>query len=695
MVSGGSIFWKKNPFLRLFWPTASGVITGWYAGFPVTAWWITALLSLSGLTAFFFIPFFKRFRFFFLNIFLVSTLFMSFGALLVWKQDIRHDPLWLERQDGDYGPLVVSLDEPLVEKTKSYKAVASAAYLLRNKMKHPVRGSVILYFKKDSTAGRLTQGSRVLLNKRPEPIRNAGNPGGFDYKRYCLFQGITHQVYLTPGEFEILPGKNETALKTFLFAAREKVLHILRTHIRGEKETGLAEALLIGYKNDLDQALVQSYTNTGVVHIIAISGLHLGLIYWILVWLLAPLKRTGFLKWLRPLLIIAGLWLFSLLAGAQPSVLRSALMFSCIVAAECMGRRTSIFNTLAASAFIQVLINPFILWDIGFQLSYAAVTSIVIFMRPVYNLFYVKNRMLDFVWKLNAVTISAQLLTTPLAVYHFHQFPTWFLLSNLLAVPLSSLVLLGEIVLCIIHFIPFAAPVAGECITALIRLMNAGVGNVEALPFSVWDGMQINGAQVILFFLLITLLARWLTDRRVLFLKAGLCVLLLMIGFRSYSFIRSGLQQKIIVYNVPKKSAIDFIMGRTYVFKGDRELQADGFARNFHLKPSRVYHRTGPSAVSLPDHNGMIGYAGKRILWLDKPLTIEATDTLPPIDLLIIAKNQRADIIKLATVTRIRQVVFDGSVPAWRSGPAKKVCDSLGIAWHDVADSGAFVMNLR
>ena len=213
----------------------------------------------------------------------------------------------------------------------------------------------------------------------------------------------------------MLSGKNTKPLQLWLISSSKKLVQLLRKYIPGEKEKGLAEALLIGYKNDLDKELVQSYSNTGVVHIIAISGLHLGIIYWLLELLFQPLLKKRKTKWLRPLLIISGLWTFSLLAGAQPSVLRSALMFSMIVIGESLGRKNTAFNSLACSALILLLINPYWLWDLGFQLSYAAVASILIFMRPVYNLLYFPNKLIDFIWKMNAVTLAAQILTISIA----------------------------------------------------------------------------------------------------------------------------------------------------------------------------------------------------------------------------------------------------------------------------------------
>ena len=221
---------------------------------------------------------------------------------------------------------------------------------------------------------------------------------------------------------------------------------------------------------------------------------------------------------LRPIFILTGLWLFSLLAGAQPSVLRSAFMFTCIVLGDSFARKSSIYNTLALSALLLLCINPYWLWDVGFQLSYAAVLSIVIFMQPIYHWFYIKNKTLDFIWKLNAVTIAAQILTVPIGIYHFHQFPLNFLLTNFLAVPLSSFILLDEILLCIISFIPSLAAIIGKFISWLIWIMNSYIERIEMLPFSLWDGLQISILQAILLLIAAASMGFWLMEKN----KAGL-----------------------------------------------------------------------------------------------------------------------------------------------------------------------------
>ena len=675
----------------------AGIILQWHLQADVQVWLIVMIVSLVAVAGFFFIPFFNRFKFIFVSGVAVTSLLLSIGALLAWHKDIRNNQGWLGNTYTEKDALVVTLDEPPVEKTKSLKANATVRYLLHDSKSIPVTGKIIVYFKKDTSQLQLSYGSKIIFKKSLQEIKNSGNPGGFDYKRYALFQGITHQVFLKQDEFEVLDGKNEDWFKKFIYRSRERVLNILRKNIPGDKELGLAEALLIGYKDDLDQKLVQSYTNTGVVHIIAISGLHLGLIYWLLALLLKPLKNRKKVKWLRPVLIITGLWLFSILAGAQPSILRSALMFTCIVLGESLSKKTSIYNTMAVSAFILLCINPYWLWDVGFQLSYAAVLSIIIFMRPIHNWFYIKNKALDFIWKLNAVTLAAQILTVPLSIYHFHQFPNYFILTNFVAVPLSSMILLGEIFLCAIAWMPAVASVAGKLLSWMIWLMNTWIERIESLYFSLWDGLQISILQAILLIVFAAGASYWLMEKVKRGLAIGLVGLLGFVVLRSYSFIQTDRQQKIIVYNVPQRRAVDFIDGRNYFFVGDSDLLADDFVRNFHLKPSRILFRITPSdsLKNFWQSDNYIRYNNKNILLLDSSISFQPTDNKPVIDLLVISKNPKVYIAKLAAAMSIKQVVFDGSVPPWKTTYWKKDCDSLHILYHDVTTKGAFVMSLR
>lgn len=696
-MAAGLPIWRKMPFLRILIALIAGIIIQWQVQVPLNFLWGALIFSGLLLLSLFFLPFFERYKLSFLGGTAISLLFMTTGALLTWFNDIRHDKHWIGNYYSYSNKVIATIQEPLIEKTKSYKADASVNFLIQNEKTQKVKGKIILYFKKDSILNDLEYGTQILISKPLQEIKNSGNPGGFDYKRYCLFNEISYQAYLQPQDFIVLPGKNEKWLEVFLIRTRERVINILRSNIKGNKELGLAEALLIGYKNDLDKNLVQSYTNTGVVHIIAISGLHLGLIYWLLVQLLKPFKKQRQLKWLRPVLIICGLWLFALLAGAQPSILRAAVMFTCIVVGENFYKKGNIYNTLSFSAFLMLCWNPFWLWDVGFQLSYAAVLSIVIFMRPIYNLFYIKNKALDFIWKLNAVTLAAQILTLPLSVYHFHQFPGLFFLTNFVAVPLSSIILIGEIILCAVSFIPVISLLLGNALSWLIWLMNSYIERIEAMPYSLWDGFQINIFQAILLVIIAAGFGSLLIEKRSKSLVIGLVAILGFTILRTASFINRNTQQKIIVYNVPQKRAIDFIDGRKYLFVGDPDLLEDDFSRNFHLKPSRILHRIEPavSVNSLWQKENLFMYANKKIMLIDKETYFSGQPEKHTIDLLVLSKNPKIYISRLSEFFKIHKIVFDGSVPQWKMNYWKKDCDSLQIPYHDVNEKGAFVMSLR
>ena len=688
--------WKNAPFIRFLIPLMTGIILQWHSQVQLIILWIICGISLTILTSFFLLPFFQRYKFSAINGLIITILFISVGGLLAWYKDIRHDENWFGCYYNNRAALIITLQEKPVEKTKSYKANASVDIILKNDTSIKTTGSLIIYLKKDSVAAKLKYGSQLLLKKSLQEIRNSGNPGGFDYKRYSLFQGITHQVYLKENDFIVLPGENKTRFKEFIFSAREKILNILRKNIKGEKELGLAEALLIGYKDDLDKTLVQSYSNTGVVHVIAISGLHLGLIYWLLLKLFWPLKKKRNTKWLRPVLIIAGLWLFSLLAGMQPSVIRSAVMFTCIVLGESWTRKSSIYNTLAFSAFLLLFIDPYWLWDVGFQLSYIAVLSIVIFMQPIYNWFYFKNKGLDFLWKLNAVTLAAQILTVPVSIYHFHQFPLSFLFTNFVAVPLSSLILLGEILLCVISFIPVVALFVGKILYWMLWAMNSYVERIEMLPYALWDGLQISIPQVALLLTAATGFGFWLMERSKTGFKYGLIALVCFVALRSTSFIQANNREQIIVYNVPQKRAIDFIDGRKYLFVGDSDLLTDDFVRNFHIKPSRVLHRIEPAAdlKNFSENGNIIMYKDKKILQIINTTSFISSEIKIPVDLLLISGNPRLYFNNLIKTFSVKQVVFEGSCPAWKINYWKKDCDSLHIPFHDVSEKGAYVMKI-
>ncbi len=687
--------WKNIPFLRLLLPFAAGIIAGWNFSlhWMVAVYFIAAALPL--LLFYVFSNEQKKFFFSWLPGTAISLALIGFGILLTWLNQVNHQQQWVGHQYKPGDVVQLRLLEPLSEKQKTFKALAEIVSVQQNGKAKKVKGNIILYFQKDSIPPSLEYGNIIAINKPLQEIKNAGNPGGFDYKRYALFNGITHQLFLKKTEYVVLNQKKTSAFWSWMYSTKAYILGTLRKQIKGEQETSVAEALLIGYRDDLDRDLVQAYSNTGVVHVIAISGLHLGLIYWLLLLIFKPLDKYRRIKWLKPLLVLSFLWIFSLLTGAGASVLRAAIMFTAIAAGDLFNKKGNIYNSMAASAFVLLCYNPFYLWDVGFQLSYAAVLSIVLFMKPIYHWFSIENKLLDKAWQLNAVTLSAQILTLPLCMYHFHQAPNLFLITNFVAVPLSSLILFGEILLIAVAFIPIVASPVGYILSYLLKWMNGFITWVDHFSFAVTDGIQHNPFQTILLYAFIAATGIWLLQKKVKALKWSLGFLALFFMLQSFSLYKTRQQKKLVVYNLSQQTAVDFMLGNQYLFKGDAVLLQDGFLRNFHLKPSRIFHRTYHSPVYSPStQSNCFTVNGKKIVLINQSYHYDSASARIKADVVIISKNPRLYINDLIKTIDCKLLVFDGSNPQWKVNLWKKDCEKLHLNYFCTSEQGAFVMNL-
>jgi competence protein ComEC len=690
--------WKKAPFIRLLLPLMAGIVLQWYLqiSLPVI---VAAIIILSiGYILFLLLPIALRFKMQALQGLIIQLVLTALGAWLTWQQDVRHHATWYGNYYRDSSYLVVRIDEPLVEKNKSFKADGYVEAVVQDGKAVAASGKLLLYFSKDSIETGLKYGDKIIIHKNLQPIKNSGNPGAFNYQRYAAFLGIFHNVFLKEKDWVLLNGNSKNRLKQFIFSARAYVLSILQKNISsGKDELGIAEALLIGYTNDLDKDLVQAYSNTGVVHIIAISGMHLALIYVLLVWLFAKIPGIKKSKWLQLILILACLWVFSILTGASPSILRAAVMFSFIAVGKNIFKQASIYNSLAASAFVLLCYNPYYLWAVGFQLSYLAVLSIVIFQKPIYNCIYIKNKWVDKAWQLMAVSIAAQLLTFPVCIYYFHQFPNLFLISNMIAVPLSGFILYAEIILVAFSWVPFVGMYAGKLVALSVAVMNKIILRINELSFAVWDKIPATALSTWLLYAVVAGFGAWLILKQKKYFKMAMVMLLVFVLQSAYNNWQTNKQQKLIVYNVPKYRAIDFVNGNRYQFVGDSILLQDGLLQNFHLKPGRIAEQLDKRSDSITGifNRGMFyQFNNKKIMLADRPVNFTTGGQKIELDLIIISKNPKIQIASLLKTFNCKQIVFDASNPAWKIETWKQECESLNLTYYSIPDKGAFICNI-
>ncbi len=349
---------------------------------------------------------------------------------------------------------------------------------------------------------------------------------------------------------------------------------------------------------------------------------------------------------------------------------------------------------MATSAFVLLAYNPFYLWDVGFQLSYAAVLSILLFQKPIYNSLAVENKMLDKAWQLNAVTLSAQILTLPLCIYHFHQVPNLFLVTNFIAVPLSSLILFGEIALLPLSYFSSAASVTGMLLTELLKWMNHFFIWVNHFRFAVTDGIQIGVGQAVLLYLAISCLSIWILHKKQRALITGLGFLFCFLAIRLQQHYKWNRQEKLIVYNISHNRAIEIIQGRRSVFISDSSLQENEFLQNFHLKPARIHLGIYPFNFQFPKHRSCFIVDQKKIILLDQNVKLYKFSKKVKADLIVLSGNPELEIQELLDLFDCPLLVFDGSTPYGKRSRWIGDCKRKGQRYFNTAEQGAFVMNL-
>lgn len=687
---------KNFPFVKLVAALATGIISQWYFLPEIKIILFIIAFIVCTIICFSFLPETKRFHFNWLRGVSILLLFVFAGMILMWNQNIQNNKNWFDKIYKQGNSVLITLEEPPVEKANSYKALASVNAVLINNHWQPTAGHILLYIKKDSTALNLNYGSQIIFNKNLQAITNSGNPAALNYNRFCLFEGITNQIFLSKNDYIVSSSTNKNFLQQFLFSTRDAALRTMQQNIHSPKELGIAEALLIGYRNDLDKDLVQAYSDTGVVHIIAISGMHIAILYITLVWLFRFFKPSKFKKIIEPIIILAVIWMFTLIAGAAPSISRASVMFTCILVGQFLNKNGNIFNTLAASAFILLVYNPFNLWDVGFQLSYAAVLSIVIFFKPINNLLYVQNKSLRKLWQLTSVTLAAQIFALPIVIYHFHQLPLMFLIGNLIAVPLSGFILYAELALFCFSWSHFGAAFIGGVIEYSIKFMNNFIQYMDATNFSVWDSLHISLWQLIFLLAFIIALSVWILYKNKHALITSLNFAIVFFILRDINFIQHSQQQKLIVYNVPKYTAVDFISGNNCRFSGDSNVITNTLIKNFNLKQSRIKDRLSISKnVLLPQFNNTIlNYNNKKVLLLNQPIAKSNTSKKIPVDIIILCGKINNSITELNFIFNCKTYIAASNMPVWKSMQWKKDCEQLHLRFNSVALQGAAVIKL-
>lgn len=637
---------------------------------------------------------------------------LGLGYLLSHVKTDRVDPRHLLHQDGAITFYTGQVCDYLVEKPQSHITTLEVTEALIGGEWRPVTGKVRLTLSRDSAGLRLLYGDRLLIRGNPQPTRGPANPFQFDYSRYLAWRNIHHQHFVTPAQVRRLNTEPEPSLLAASIAVRRKMDAVLRENMAAKREYSIASALLLGVKDDLDNSIRNAYANTGTMHVLAVSGLHVGILFGFLNIFLRQFRQVRGYRFFSAAIVILVLVLYAFLTGLSPSVLRAVSMFSLFAFGKAIGAQRSVFNTLALVAFALLCLNPYYLLEVGFQLSFLAVAAIVYIQPRLYGLMSFEHRALDYVWALTTLSVAAQIATFPLALLYFNQFPIYFLLSNLLVVPLAGVVLWAGLVFLLFSWVPLLVDLLALAFEGLVSLMNWIILTIELLPRSVINGITISTGQTWLLYGAILCLIIFLRFRKLLFLGFTCALVAVFSGIQVRESRRQADIKAFVVYSIRGKSAFAFIEGKATALVTGSDAPIEPQEMQFHLFPhwwhSGVDHYQvlgreelkgeppffAPPNEGTADGNRLYVWQGLRVLEVAKPLLLPSARPVS-VDFVLIRENARVDPEVLQAGYRFRQLILDSSnqgLPFWRM---KNQLRAAGLPFHSVPDQGAFLLPLR
>ena len=689
---------RKVPLLRIIVLIVIGIIFSFFYAVQIKylslALTFSVLIFITSLLALKFNLFLIKY-----DDFLIFILFFCFSVFYTkWH---LHVPEYPTTKDIYTGIICESIQ---VKKNNTLMVIRLHDSNQKNKFLYSPK--VNLFAKIDSSdADSFNIGDVVVFSSVLIPIKNFGNPDEFDYKKYMTIKGVFYQAFVSKPYLVNLGNSKKMPIKRLGSLVQKKVTRLFQNNLFNNNSKAILTALTVGNRKLISNELKQSYTNSGVIHILAVSGLHVGIIYLFLSFLLGFMnKRAGWEKY-KLAIILAGIWFYAFITGLSPSVLRSAIMFSLFGISRSAHRDVSYFNTLGLSALIMFIINPLILFDVGFQLSFLAVGGILYFQPILYNWFNCPNRLSDYFYKLLTVSISAQITTVPLTILYFHQFPSYFWLTNLLIIPLVFLLIVFAFIFILFAWAEGVSQILKHILNVLTEFTNWWVRFIESLPGSVIENIHSNVFSTILLFIGIVSITVWLKTKR----KSGLTILLaaiLLLLLNNLMFrIKQNSNQQFIIYNTPKESTYGlYIADNKTIYTSNKDnfynsfagkiccqhLIKTGIIKTVHIRQLNMLKHTVNEDYSENNYH-ILNFDNKtKLLIYNKSLEHDYEIIQKNIDYTVVSNNTFPPLQRLST----RKIILDSSNDFYTEKSWGRYALQHGIAITNVKKEGAFIVKM-
>jgi competence protein ComEC len=548
-------------------------------------------------------------------------------------------------------------------------------------------------------------GKRILVSGRPSLLVNpASSPVINSFHTYLFKKGIRYTMIIRDKDITELKNQGQTTVRALANSIRDALLKNLRRQGLENQEFALAAALLLGYTSDIEGKLKSSFAASGTMHVLSVSGMHVGTIFLFLEWLLAFTSGVSRGRLLKSSLQITGIWIYAAITGFSPAVMRASLCLSLICIGRNLKRKPEMLNVVCASLLILLATDPSLLFDLGFQLSYLAVCGIVIMYPPIYHLFAVRNRFTDKMWSLAALSVAAQIATFPLSLYYFHRFPNYFFISNLVAVPLSNAIIIAGIGLLAFAGIPVLGFIFSQSVHYMLKGLILVISWLASLPGAVSSGFYPSVAEVIIwYFMVLTVLFLLVARSRqaLIFILSGILLLTLASFSRKYYRLYNS---SIAVHASSAGYLIRYSRGGNEIcyFSGLRmasdqtlkKLVDDDRARNGTVRVlSRWSHSTDWQTIAGFSDAGRFGrfmqLGDQRICLIEKPLPEVFRGRLH-CDIVIICCRERIRFSRLKVIFSPDIVLNAAHASRYRSALLSDSARKSGLEFYDLRSTGYY-----
>lgn len=522
---------------------------------------------------------------------------------------------------------------------------------------------------KDSLAGALYYGDELIIPASYRAVEPPLNPAEFNYQKYLSNQDIHYQEYLFPGQYRILKRNRGNAVIAFSLRQRQHLIQKFRLNMHVPEAVAVASTLVLGYKADLRNDVLQAYSKTGTIHVLSVSGAHVALLFIMLEFVLSFLNRFKYGRLVKATLIILIIWYYSMLTGFSPAVCRAAVMISMVIIGKTYSRNINTLNILAVSAFFLLLYDPLFIVDVGFQLSYLAVFGLVVLQPIVYKWFDFSNTWGDKLWGLCSISIAAQVITFPLSAFYFHQFPVYFLVSNLFIVIPVAIIMYTGFAYMILGAVPFLGGVLGFVLEKSILIMDKGLALIEHAPFATVNRIWITPLEYIALYIIIISLFYYLYDRKIWLLKLTLISLLVLSVSISLKRWKNAATNEITFLALRKHTGIVFKKGSNALILTDLS-DTDKIYR-YSIQPYLDSCQVSGRKIMNPDsdiivpflrkRDNYVQFGNRRLMIYGKQFQYSQHAPILKIDYLYLKGNPSADVTLLNKIFDYKILIVDGS----------------------------------